>query len=114
MEYDDYFHASYENNINLQNQINEIKFMDKGYNRFYINVKAIHGKKKNTIELYSSGDIGSNIRDALTGQHYSYKVGSKDEDSFFKVCIITGEVKNNRRIFFLILLLILKEFIILN
>lgn len=52
------------------------------------------------MEVYSSGDIGSNIRDAITGQFYPYKVGSEDEDSFFKVCIATGEVQNQRRLFF--------------
>ena len=101
MEYDDYYHPTNENNNNyLQNQMNEIKSMDKGYNRLKTYVKSINGKKKTSIELYSSGSTGSNIRDAITGNYYSYKVGNKEEDSFFKICIVTGEVKNNRRIFF--------------
>jgi hypothetical protein len=100
MDYDDYYHPSYENSNHLQNIMNELKLMDKGYNRFKIIIKTQNNKKKIPIELYSSGDIGSNIRDAITGQYYSFKVGSINEDSFFKVSIVTGEVNNNRRIFF--------------
>jgi hypothetical protein len=45
--------------------------------------------KKVNIELYTSGDSGSYIRNAVTGQKYKYKVGSKNEDLLFKtkVCI---------------------------
>jgi hypothetical protein len=100
MEYDDYYHPSYENNNHLQNIMNELKLMDKGYNRFKTIIKTPNNKKKIPIELYSSGDTGSNIRDAITGQYYSFKVGSIQEDSFFKVSIVTGEINNNRRLFF--------------
>lgn len=96
MEYDDYYHPTHDNNTHLQNIMNELKFMDKGFNR----IKTMNGKKKSFVDLYSSGETGSNIRDAITGQHYSFKVGSVDEDSFFKVSIVTGEINNNRRLFF--------------
>ena len=96
MEYDDYYHPTHENYSHLQNIMNELKFMDKGYNRMKITIN----KKKVFFDLYSSGETGSNIRDAITGQYYTYKVGSVDEDSFFKVSIITGEINNNRRLFF--------------
>jgi hypothetical protein len=100
MEYDDYFHPGQDNVNNNKNLIMEIKSMDKGYNKLKRMVKTPNGKKKISIELYSSGDTGSNIRDAVTGQFYSFKVGSEHEDEFFKVCIATGEVQNQRRIFF--------------
>jgi len=100
MEYEDYFHPTHDNTFNNKNLMMEIKFMDKGYNKLKRIVKTANGKKKINVEVYSSGDIGSNIRDAITGQFYPYKVGSEDEDSFFKVCIATGEVQNQRRLFF--------------
>jgi hypothetical protein len=50
--------------------------------------------------LYSSGDIGSNIRNAITGQHYVDKVGSISENNYFKIIISTGEIKGERRTFF--------------
>ena len=45
-------------------------------------------------EVYTSGDRGSNIRHAITGKYYSYKVGSKDEDLFFSIILATGECKS--------------------
>jgi hypothetical protein len=100
MEYEDYFHPTNDNAFASKNLIMDIKLMDKGYNKLKRIVKTINGKKKISVEVYSSGDIGSNIRDAITGHFYPFKVGSSDEDSFFKVCITTGEVKNQRRLFF--------------
>lgn len=46
--------------------------------------------KKIVIELYGSGQIGSKIRNAVTGQRYEYIVGSSHEDLFFKVSDATG------------------------
>lgn len=100
MDYDDYYHPTNENYNHYQTQMNEIKLMDKGFNRIIINKKSPNGKKKTFIELYSSGQTGSNIRDAISGQYYPFKVGNKEEDSFFKVSLMTGDVKNNRRMFF--------------
>lgn len=47
------------------------------------------------VKLYASGDAGgSHIRNAITGHYYRHaKVGSREEDHFFKVIIATG-VKN--------------------
>ena len=100
MEYEDYFHPGQDNAYNNKNLMMEIKRMDKGYNKLRRVIKTPNGKKKISVEVYSSGDTGSNIRDAITGQFYSSKVGSADEDRFFKVCIATGEILNQRRLFF--------------
>jgi len=100
MEYEDYFHPGQDNAYNNKNLMMEIKRMDKGYNKLKRLVKTSNGKKKISVEIYSSGETGSNIRDAITGQYYSYKVGSEEEDGFFKVCIATGEIQNQRRLFF--------------
>lgn len=55
------------------------------------------GKKfKNvTIDMYGSGDTGTQIRNAITGLPTNYLVGSKDEDLFYKVSICTGIDRDN-------------------
>ena len=46
--------------------------------------------KKLTIKSYGSGQMGSRIRNAVTGQYTPYLVGSKNEDLFFVVNDSTG------------------------
>jgi hypothetical protein len=46
--------------------------------------------KKITIKSYGSGQVGSRIRNAVTGQYTPYLVGSKNEDLFFVVTDSTG------------------------
>ena len=54
----------------------------------YKQMYQISGKKPSIIEYYASGDIGSVIRDAITGIKYKNSlVGSGDEDLFFKIRI---------------------------
>ena len=95
MEYDNMYHPNESENldnssingINLrENELDSLKKYDRGYNKISIQKHNFNGRLKNTkIEIYTSGDIGSNIRDAETGAYYSNKVGSYDEDLFFKV-----------------------------
>ena len=68
----------------------DMKKADKGY---YSWTRSVPGSRKShKIEAYSSGDVGSRIRDAVTGDRYrNYLVGSKNEDLFFKVRMCTGE-----------------------
>lgn len=69
---------------------------DRGFNvitRKFISTKT--GKPKNKrVFIYTSGTTGSRIRDAETGDYYPNKIGSKDEDLFFKVILATGECKS--------------------
>lgn len=61
----------------------DLKKEDKGF--YSWNVKITGSVKPVKVEAYSSGDLGSRIRDAITGDRYrDYKVGSKYEDLFFK------------------------------
>ena len=89
-----------------ESKINEeiIKKHDKNYHvyRRYITVKE-KGKyinKINNLGLYSSGVVGSNIRDAVTGMYYNYKIGSKDEERFFSVVDCTGTKSKSSLLFF--------------
>jgi hypothetical protein len=56
--------------------------------------------KNIAYEIYSSGDIRSSIRDAITGSYYPTKVGSKEEEQFFKVTISTGSLQGQRKNFY--------------
>jgi len=78
----------------LDNEIQDFKSFDKGYNKIYSGgiVLGKNGKKKKRqIEFYTSGDRGTRIRDAITGSYYNEKVGSFNEDKFFKVSLATGQ-----------------------
>ena len=101
MYYEENYNAADPNDI--ENEVNDphdalanAQMSDKGLNiiyRKFISPKT--GKLKNKrIHIYTSGSTGSRIRDAETGEYFPNKVGSKDEDLFFKVILATGECKS--------------------
>jgi hypothetical protein len=78
----------------FDHEIQEFKSLDKGYNKIYKLgvVLGRNGKyKQKKIEFYTSGDRGTRIRDAITGIYYNDKVGSFNEDHYFKVSLATGQ-----------------------
>jgi len=101
MYYEDSFHPNEENAIASSSQkkeLNNIKSFDSGYGYVYrnklSNSNSNSSRVKNAkIDCYTSGDSGMSIRNAETGQYYKFKVGSKDEDLFFKVSLASGELK---------------------
>jgi hypothetical protein len=102
MEYEDQFHPTTGNDL-LENDLRnmtQFKALDKGFHKIKQNQMTPNGRKSVTYGLYSSGDIGSNIRDAISGQYYEAKVGSKNEDSFFKIVFSSGELQGDRRKFY--------------
>jgi len=81
----------------FENEIQDFKSFDNGYNKIYKGrmVLGKNGKnKKQKIEFYTSGDRGSRIRDAITGSYYNSKVGSFNENKYFKVSLATGQCKS--------------------
>jgi len=102
--YDDYNSCDDRSIKNKEKMLMQMKNDDRGYCKFSrlirVNKKKIY--KKINYEVYSSGDPGSNIRDAETGEYYPYKVGSYDEDLFYSVILATGECnsKNGSSILF--------------
>ena len=84
-----------DNSINkFEKELETFKRKDKGYSqikRRYLN--SLGKIKYNKIDLYTSGSVGTYIRDAETGSYYTNKVGTTDEDLFFKVSFSTGELK---------------------
>ena len=73
-----------------------LKKADRGFNKIFRKVQRESNDKIifKKIELYTTGGTGSNIRDGETGEYYSEKVGTKQEDLYFKVSLATGECKS--------------------
>jgi hypothetical protein len=58
---------------------------------FVRKIRGWDGKKKKLL-IFGSGDVGSTIRNAVTGEkYYGHKVGSRNEDLYFKARLCTGE-----------------------
>ena len=93
---------NYDNNFDMYDDKKEqdklfadVKSIDRGYNLVYRNIPNRNGKMKRTkVPLYTSGSVHSYIRDAETGVYYTSRVGTRDEDLYFKVVLATGECKS--------------------
>lgn len=95
---EDIYHPADPNDYELSPQevmLQDSKSMDRGYTYVYRKVLNKKGELKNKkIDIYTTSGVGNFIRDAETGEYYNNKVGSKDEDLFFKVGLSTGECKS--------------------
>jgi hypothetical protein len=91
---DDYL-ASLRDLDVINETLMDAKAEDSGFN--VINQRDSRGGKTKKMEMYTSSGTGNFIRDAETGEYYNEKVGSKDEDLYFKISLSTGECtsKNN-------------------
>jgi len=90
---DDYL-ASLRDLDVINETLMDAKAEDVGFN---VISRRDSGGKTKKVEMYTSSGIGTCIRDAETGEYYNEKVGSKDEDLYFKISLSTGECtsKNN-------------------
>lgn len=87
MDYYDNFHSTQENEYDVGSKLPEIKGLHK-IRKQKIIIDKRTGKeclKNVTVKVYSSGDLGSNIRNAEYGTYTPYIVGSKYENLFFSV-----------------------------
>ena len=92
MEYFSEFDNVVDDEFDINEEKRYIKSLDRGYCQIIRPMENKYGRIKLTkIDVYTSGVIGSNIRNAVTGEYYDSLVGSKDEDLFFKVKLSTGE-----------------------
>jgi hypothetical protein len=94
MEYDDRYTSLEANDLdeNIQtNSSHKIKKLNRGYHILVRNIVIKDKIQKIGIGVYGSGSNESPIRNAETGEYYKYKVGSMNEDLFFKVIIPTSE-----------------------
>ena len=99
MEYDDRYTPLEANdyddsNHNQQNALKKVKNLNRGYHKITKNILVNNKNKNIELGVYGSGSQECQIRNAETGEYYKYKVGSFDEDLFFKVMISTGEVSS--------------------
>jgi hypothetical protein len=80
-------------------ELDLMKSSDVGYNKIYRQVPRQSDDKliKKKINFYATGIVGSNIRDAESGDYYKFLVGSKEEDLYFKVSLATGECKSKNK-----------------
>jgi len=71
--------------------LKEYKQLDPG---FHTIVRTSSNNKKIKIDLYTTSNVpGTKIRDAITGARFlGSRVGTSDEDYFFKVKLATGEL----------------------
>jgi hypothetical protein len=87
MDYSDRFDATLSNDVDDDKQMlqNLKQNNDKRYFVRYEKEKVNGYLKTVKTEMYGSGDYGSTIRDAETGEYYSgHLVGSTHEDMYFK------------------------------
>lgn len=105
MYYDDLLETAVNDETSVEYELRQktaadaLKRLDKNYDKFSVPFNNVwtDGKyyKRITIENYGSGSHGTRIRNAVTGVHYDFIVGSADEDIFFKVTDSTG--RNGRK-----------------
>ena len=98
MDYDDRYHPSNSNDVDKKYNgvgfMDDLKKLDPGYNEIYRRVLQDNDKVKNKkIVVYSSGSLGSQIRNAVTGFYTKDIVGSSDEDLYFSCILATGELR---------------------
>lgn len=100
MEYDDRYTTVESNNYDdlnykQENSLKKSQSLNRGYHKITKNIVLSNKTSKNVeIGIYGSGSQESPIRNAETGECYKYKVGTMDEDLFFKVMISTGAVSS--------------------
>ena len=82
---------------NKTGMLKDIKSLDKGYHKIKNNNVGFDQKnnKNKYIEFYTSGEVGKRIRNAITGIRYNEKVGSAEEDLFFKTKIASNSLASN-------------------
>jgi hypothetical protein len=97
MTYHDYDNDFENNNNNLKKRHftnSEFQKLNNNYEKYTIpfNKIWIDGKfyKHITIKNFGSGGQGTRIINAVTGNKYNIKVGSAEENLFFKVTDSTG------------------------
>lgn len=76
--------------------LNETKKLDKGYCKIWGYIERKDGSlKRSKIDIYTTGFVGSRIRNAETGKFYKHMVGSNDEDLYFKVSMTSEKLTSS-------------------
>ena len=84
---------SNKNKNKVSKLLAEMKTYDKGFFQLTRTVLVNDVLKKKKISCYGSGQHGTTIRDAVSGEMcYGDLVGSNAEKNYYKVKICTGEI----------------------
>jgi hypothetical protein len=82
--------SKYETNLKVKKIMGDIHQNTKG---FHLLKRQSKDGKWHSVEVFSSGSQGSTIRNAISGSYYyGDRVGSVNEDLYYKVGISTGDV----------------------
>jgi hypothetical protein len=96
---EDHFHPSNQNDVEHSSKLlDKLNNSNGNYVSYYIDVphdeifRDTNGriKKRRKIELYGSGDTGSKIRNAVTGNYTKHTVGTNDEYEYWSVSDCRG------------------------
>lgn len=80
---------------NMKKNLLEMNKSDKNFIQLKRTNKSFYSREE-TVGVFGSGEVGTSIRDAKTGvRNFVHKVGSAEEDLYFKVMISTGETGQN-------------------
>ena len=103
-QYDDTFILEDDNLIHtFHSEDATLKGFDRGLTLINQKYTNYNGKTKNKkMSIYSTGQCGSNIRNASSGMWYRELVGSAEEALFFKVAYAKGNLncKNGSNMLF--------------
>jgi len=96
---EDMFHP-----LNPESQIDNTivkKFMVSATKKGFYSLKRKVNNNKVSVDVYTSGGLGTNIRNAISGEYYhGYKIGTKKEDLFYKTSVSTIETGNEAVVLF--------------
>lgn len=96
---EDMFHP-----MNPESQIDNTivkKFMVSTTKKGFYSLKRRVNNNRVNVDVYASGGLGTNIRNAISGEYYNgYKVGTTKEDLFYKTSVSTSETGNESVLLF--------------
>ena len=97
---EDMFHPLNPESQIMDNNIVK-KFMVSSTKKGFYSLKRKVNNNKVNVDVYASGGLGTNIRNAISGEYYhGYKIGTKKEDLFYKASVSTGETGNEAVVLF--------------
>lgn len=97
---EDMFHPLNPESQIMDNNIVK-KFMVSSTKKGFYSLKRKVNNNKVNVDVYASGGLGTNIRNAISGEYYyGFKVGTIKEDLFYKTSVSTSETGNESVLLF--------------
>jgi hypothetical protein len=97
---EDMFHPLNPESQIMDNNIVK-KFMVSSTKKGFYSLKRKVNNNKVNVDVYASGGLGTNIRNAISGEYYyGFKLGTTKEDLFYKTSVSTSETGNESVLLF--------------